>query len=220
VFRVRDTGVGIAPEMLAHVFDLFAQVDRSLDRSQGGLGIGLTLVRRLVELHGGNVQASSAGHNLGSEFVVRLPARERNELPLFLEQEAGGCSRPGGARRILVVDDNADGAESLALLLRSDGHDVRTAPDGPAALAASDVFLPEIVLLDIGLPQMDGFEVARRLRAKPCLERVILVALTGYGQQEDRLRGEAAGFDHYFVKPAKAELLTELIRSVDAFLVQ
>jgi signal transduction histidine kinase len=216
VFRVRDSGVGIAPEMLAHVFDLFAQVDRSLDRSQGGLGIGLTLVRRLVELHGGSVRASSAGHHQGSEFVVRLPAKEHKEPPPFSENGKVGPLRPAGARRILVVDDNADGAESLAMLLRSDGHEVHTALDGPAALAISDAFLPEVVLLDIGLPLMDGYEVARRLRTKPGLERVLLVALTGYGQIEDRLRGKAAGFDHYFVKPARAEALAELIFSAQA----
>jgi signal transduction histidine kinase/DNA-binding response OmpR family regulator len=216
VFRVRDSGVGIAPEMLAHVFDLFAQVDRSLDRSQGGLGIGLTLVRRLVELHGGVVHASSAGHNQGSEFVVRLPAKEQKVPLQFSENKRVGPARPAGARRILVVDDNADSAESLAVLLRADGHEVRTALDGPAALAISEEFLPEVVVLDIGLPLMDGYEVARRLRARPGLERVDLVALTGYGQPEDRQRGKEAGFDHYLVKPARAETLLELVSSSQA----
>jgi CheY-like chemotaxis protein len=213
VFSVRDSGIGIAPEMLMHIFDLFAQADRSLDRSQGGLGIGLTLVRRLVELHGGSVRASSAGHNQGSEFVVRLPTKERRVPSPHFENGGGRLARPASTRRILVVDDNADGAESLAVLLRSIGHEVRTAFDGPEALAAGEEFLPEVVLLDIGLPRMDGYEVARRMRAIPGLERVHLIALTGYGQQKDRQRGDEAGFDHYLVKPARLEVLLELISS-------
>jgi signal transduction histidine kinase/ActR/RegA family two-component response regulator len=213
VFSVRDSGIGIAPEMLMHIFDLFAQADRSLDRSQGGLGIGLTLVRRLVELHGGSVRASSAGHNQGSEFVVRLPTKELRVPSPHFENGGGRLARPASTRRILVVDDNADGAESLAVLLRSIGHEVRTAFDGPKALGAGEEFLPEVVLLDIGLPRLDGYEVARRMRAIPGLERVHLIALTGYGQQKDRQRGDEAGFDHYLVKPARLEVLLELISS-------
>jgi CheY-like chemotaxis protein len=203
--------------MLAHVFDLFTQVDRSLDRSQGGLGIGLTLVRRLVELHGGRVQASSAGHGKGSEFIVRLPAKEGIRPPFSCANGKGEACPPISACRILVVDDNADGADSLAVLLRSEGHEVRTALDGSAALALCEQFLPDVVLLDIGLPQMDGYEVARRIRTLPGLESVNLVALSGYGQQEDRLRGTEAGFDHYLVKPAGTEALRELISLSHAF---
>jgi signal transduction histidine kinase/DNA-binding response OmpR family regulator len=213
LLRVRDTGIGIPPHMLASVFDLFTQVDRSLDRSQGGLGIGLTLVHRLVEMHAGSVQAFSAGANLGSEFVVRLPL-----LPdeCFERASGNGVTEAlvqGARHRILVVDDNADAAESLALLLQIAGHEVQSCHDGPAALAAAQAFQPDIILLDIGLPGMDGHEVARRLRAQKEFEKVLLVALTGYGQDEDQRRSREAGFDHHLVKPVEPEALFALFPS-------
>jgi PAS domain S-box-containing protein len=211
VVRVRDTGIGIAPEMLPKVFDLFVQGDRGLDRSQGGVGIGLTLVKKLVELHGGRVEACSAGLGRGSEFSVRLPAlpgqrpdeRERGSEP------GEPAARPG--RRILVVDDNVDAAESLAVLLRMQGHDVRVAHDGPTALAAAEAEPPDLVFLDIGMPEMNGYDVARRLRQQPGLESLVLVAMTGWGQEEDRRRSQEAGFDHHLVKPVEPSTLERLL---------
>jgi CheY-like chemotaxis protein len=214
IFRVRDTGVGIAPEMLTKVFDLFTQVDHSLDRSQGGLGIGLTLVRQLVDMHGGKVEARSAGSNQGSEFIVRLPALVRRTPS---PQSANGTAVTNGKtsyRRILVVDDNADGANSLALLLRVTGHEVCIAHDGPAALESASAFHPEIVLLDIGLPGMNGYEVAEQIRHEPELGSPLLIALTGYGQDADRLRSREAGFNHHLVKPVDPEALLALFDSL------
>jgi signal transduction histidine kinase/DNA-binding response OmpR family regulator len=210
VLRVRDTGVGIPPEMLSSIFDLFTQVDRSLDRSQGGLGIGLTLVHRLVDMHGGRVQAFSAGPSQGSEFVVWLPvlrgAGPRKASANGSPALAGGCPH----RRVLIVDDNADGADSLALLLSVAGHEVQVCHDGPTALLRAETFRPEVVLLDIGLPGMDGYEVARRLRARAGTNPALLVALTGYGQDDDLRRSREAGFDHHLVKPADPEMLASL----------
>jgi CheY-like chemotaxis protein len=211
VFRVRDTGIGIAPEMLRRVFDLFVQVDNSLDRSQGGLGIGLTLVRSLVELHGGSVQVFSDGPGNGSEFIVRLPALA-NPLP---DATGSNLSMTGDRgppqRRILVVDDNVDSAESLAMVLRVTGHQVRTAHDGAEALEVAAQFAPEIVLLDIGLPKMSGYEVARVLRSRYPDRDILIVALTGYGQEEDRRRSREAGFDHHLVKPVQPAVLKPLL---------
>jgi two-component system CheB/CheR fusion protein len=195
--------------MLSSIFDLFTQVDRSLDRSQGGLGIGLTLVHRLVEMHGGRVQAFSAGANQGSEFVVRLPALA-GETPHEASNNGAAALSARCPRCVLVVDDSADGADSLAVLLRLAGHEVRVCNDGPSALAAVDTFRPDVVLLDIGLPGMDGYEVARRLRTRPEMKQALLVALTGYGQDDDRRRSREAGFDHHLVKPADPEALSAL----------
>ncbi|WP_437933700.1 hybrid sensor histidine kinase/response regulator [Sorangium sp. So ce341] len=222
--RIRDTGHGIPPDLLPKLFDLFTQGDRALDRSQGGLGLGLTLVRRLVEMHGGTVRAVSDGPGRGSEFIVRLPAEA-------LAASAGGAetpfaalpqARPGPAspRRILVVEDNPDVAESLVMLLQALGHDVAMARSGPEALEAAPAFLPDVVLLDIGLPGMDGYEVARQLRRRPELERALLVALSGYGQDEDRRRSRAAGFDHHLVKPVSRAVLQPLIASGQRRLAQ
>jgi signal transduction histidine kinase len=213
--RVKDDGVGIAPELLPRVFDLFIQGDRSLARSEGGLGIGLTLVKRLVELHGGTVTVQSDGPGTGSEFTVRLPLLK--EEAAGKKDEKGGDSsfvlRPSSlrSRRVLVVDDNLDAAESLAMLLKVEGHEVRTASDGPAALDVAATFRPEVVFLDLGLPRMDGYEVARRLRAQPNAAGVLLVALTGYGQEEDRRRSEEAGFDAHLIKPADPEAVQQLL---------
>jgi signal transduction histidine kinase len=209
VLRVRDDGVGIGADFLPHVFDLFTQDDHSPARSGGGLGIGLTLVKTLVELHGGHVAARSDGPDKGSEFVVWLPAPDR---PAPAERRSEwGVRRLAPPRRVLVVDDNVDAAESLATLLRVERHEVYTAHDGPTALATAEAFRPEVVLLDIGLPQMDGYEVARRLRARAGFEKALLVALTGYGQEEDRRRAAEAGFDAYLVKPADPLALHELL---------
>lgn len=199
VLRVRDTGVGIAPEVLPRIFDLFTQADRSLDRSQGGLGVGLALVQRLVEMHGGTVAASSA-LGQGSEFVVRLPVvppPERQAVTPSAEE----ARLAGPSLRVLVVDDNVDTVTTLALLVQESGHEVRTAYDGPAVLEAALDFRPDVVLLDIGLPGLNGFEVARRLRQQPALRKAVLVAMTGYGRESDRQRSQEAGFDHHLVKP-------------------
>ncbi len=193
--------------MLSSIFELFTQVDRSLDRAQGGLGIGLTLVHKLIELHGGRVEAFSEGPNRGSEFVVYLPVLSEG-LPPPVNGSAKPAAQPQRSR-VLIVDDNADGARSLAMVLELVGHEVRTCHDGPAALVESEAFEPEVVLLDIGLPGMDGYEVARRLRARPG-SQPLLVALTGYGQAEDLRRSREAGFDHHLVKPADPETLTSL----------
>ncbi|HEV7516539.1 MAG TPA: chemotaxis protein CheB [Thermoanaerobaculia bacterium] len=230
VVRVRDDGIGIDPEVLPRVFDLFVQAQRSLDRSQGGLGIGLTLVKSLVELHGGTVEARSSGLGQGSELVVRLPLSshtihesERNDSADLLAA-ADRESAAGLGRRVLVVDDNVDTAESLVLLLRMRGHEVEVAFSGPMALEAVAGFAPEIVLLDIGLPGLDGYEVARRLRQQPGRAKVILVALTGYGQEEDRRLAREAGFDHYLTKPVDPAVIYELLalreqhRGVPSFL--
>jgi signal transduction histidine kinase/CheY-like chemotaxis protein len=210
VLRVRDNGVGIAPDMLAQVFEPFVQLERSQERSQGGLGIGLALVRSLVELHGGSIAAASAGPGQGSEFTLRLPAlpEARPERAFVFE---AGQPREGRALRVLVVDDNVDAAQSLAVLLNLWGHEVCTAHDGAAALEAAQAWQPEVVLLDIGLPGMDGYEVARRLRAAQGPARPLLVALTGYAQEEDRRRSREAGFDRHLVKPADPETLEVLL---------
>jgi PAS domain S-box-containing protein len=209
VIRVRDTGAGIPRDVLPRVFDLFTQAERTLDRAQGGLGIGLTLVKSLVEQHGGRVEAFSDGPGRGSEFVVRLPLTCIPESPSIDHTPARANSVP--PRRILVVDDNADAADTLAMVLSLRGYDVRVARDGPAALRAAGEFHPELVLLDIGLPGMDGYAVARALRAEPAEGRVRLVALTGYGREEDRRRSAEAGFDDHLVKPIAPETLLELL---------
>jgi PAS domain S-box-containing protein len=213
VLRVKDTGVGIAVDMLSGIFEPFVQSDRVLHHSQGGLGIGLTLVRSLVEIHGGTVTAHSEGAGKGSEFIVRLPALWPNQQSTGV-RAAGEGGEPVGAvprRRILVVDDNVDAAESLAMLLRMQGHDVRVAHDGSAALAAVEADSPDAVFLDIGMPVMDGYDLAQRLRQQPGLENLLLVAMTGWGQEEDRRRSQQSGFDHHLVKPVDPETLRQLL---------
>ncbi len=215
VLRVRDTGIGIATEMLPRIFDLFVQAERRLDRSQGGVGIGLTLVKKLVELHGGRIEASSTGLGQGSEFVVRLPALS-DQRPC---EKARASDNDDVAelprRRVLVVDDNKDAADSLAMLLRLAGQDVRAAYDGPSALTQAKDFQPATVFLDIGMPGMDGYEVARRLRSEPELRGVVLVALTGWGQEEDRRRSKEAGFDQHMVKPVEPAALDQFLGDLD-----
>jgi signal transduction histidine kinase/ActR/RegA family two-component response regulator len=198
VLRVRDDGVGIAPDMLPHIFDLFTQADRSLDRAQGGLGIGLALVQSLVTIHEGRVEVQSKLDE-GSEFVVKLPMRSSPKLPVADTVEAV----PARARalKVLVVDDNLDAARSAVLLLQALGNDASSAHDGASAVKAALDYVPDVVLLDIGLPVLDGWQVAARIRQQPSLGHVILVAVTGYGQESDRRRAQQVGFDHYLVKP-------------------
>jgi two-component system CheB/CheR fusion protein len=208
LLRVRDTGQGIRTDLLARVFDLFVQEPQSLDRSRGGLGLGLALVKRLVELHDGSVAAWSAGPGQGSEFTVRLPAAAVAEVPA----EAGGATaRQTPPRRVLVVEDSADARQSLRLLLELAGHQVETSEDGPAGLAKVDAFRPEVALIDLGLPGMDGYEVARELRSRPETKAIRLVAVTGYGQADDRRRALAAGFDQHVTKPVDASMLDDLL---------
>jgi signal transduction histidine kinase/ActR/RegA family two-component response regulator len=212
VLRVRDTGVGIAPELIPHIFDLFTQADRSLDRSQGGLGIGLALVQQLTELHGGKVEAASVlGH--GSEFVVRLPLALADTLqpPSPVTKTDQPTTRP---LRMLVVDDNVDTAWTFSMLLKASGHDVRTAHDGPTAIQAALDYRPDVVLLDIGLPGLNGYEVAKRIRQDPVLKNVVLIALTGYGQETDRQTSLQAGFNYHLVKPAHLEQLQKILATV------
>ena len=217
VLRVRDDGIGIAPDVLPRVFELFVQVDHSATRSQGGLGIGLTLVKNLVEMHGGTVAARSEGLGMGSEFVVRLPLAAR-AVPAGGAPDPGDVAGPTGhaSHRLLVVDDNRDAADSLAVFLRFQGHEVRVAHGGQAALEEAKAFKPDLIFLDIGMPGMDGYEVARRVRQQPGLESVVLAALTGWGQQEDRRRTAEAGFNHHLVKPPEPKavevVLAELKR--------
>ncbi len=211
--RVRDTGAGIPKEMLSKVFDLFTQMDNSLDRAQGGLGVGLTLVRRLVEMHGGTVHAFSDGPGRGSEFVVRLQA-ETSAPPDTVKEPVWTGGDLGRPLQVLVVDDNVDSADSLGELLRMSGYHVRVAHDGVAALEAVHSLRPDVVLLDIGLPGLDGYEVARRLRAHPDNAAMLLVAVSGYGQEEDRIRSRQAGFDHHLVKPVDFPTLEKVMTVV------
>lgn len=215
VLAVRDDGLGLAPDVLPRVFDLFVQGDHSAARSQGGLGIGLTLVKNLVELHGGTVHASSAGLGRGSEFVIRLPVMAVPSR--FPAQDEGASSSAGAstARRLMVVDDNRDSAESLAILLRLMGHEVSVALDGVTAVAQARDRRPEMIFLDLGMPIVDGYEAARRIRAIPELAETTLVALTGWGQAADRRRTAEAGFDRHLVKPADPAQLAELIAALD-----
>lgn len=206
IVRVRDDGYGISPELLPHVFDLFVQASRSLDRAHGGLGIGLSLVQQLVRLHGGSVEAHSAGIGHGSEFIVRLPVL--STVPASTSSSPSSPS-PDRPCRMLIVDDNTDSACSLALLQKRRGHETRAVFTGPDALAAAAEFVPEVVMLDIGLPDMDGFEVARRLRDMPAMNGSLLIAMSGYGSLDDRAMASQAGFDEYLVKPIDLDALRQ-----------
>ena len=210
VVAVADQGIGLSPEMLSEVFELFAQGDRTPDRAQGGLGIGLSLVKQLVELHGGTVQAASAGPGRGSEFMIRLPILDATESPASAAAIEPPAAPGRRTHRILVVDDNVDAADSLAILLRFEGHDVVLAYDAAEALQLAEAEPPTVVLLDIGLPGMDGYEVCRRLRSQG-LTGTLIIAMTGYGQDKDRRRAREAGFDEHTVKPVEFSQLKTLL---------
>jgi signal transduction histidine kinase len=231
--RIRDNGIGIRPDLLPYIFELFTQLDRTDGRTQGGLGIGLALVRQLVQMHGGSVSAASEGPGKGSEFVIRLPILRGDANSASASAGAGagaGVSVPAGSdamastvaplvaagtarmiRRILIADDNNDALESLATLLQLNGHEVYTATNGGTALQCAERHRPEVCLLDIGMPMLDGYEVAKRIRAQPWGQRITLVALTGWGQDSDRRRSREAGFDSHLVKPLDLETLTDLL---------
>jgi PAS domain S-box-containing protein len=209
VLRVEDNGYGIAPELLPRVFDLFVQGERTLDRAQGGLGIGLTLVRRLVELHGGSVSALSEGPGRGSTFTVRLPkvAAPQNTQPSLTQSPCAGFSR-----RVLVIEDNRDAREMFRMMLELAGHEVLEAEEGLTGLELLKATRPDVAVIDVGLPGLNGYEIARRFREEPDAERVMLVALTGYGTPEAVERSRQAGFDHHLIKPVNAEALQEIMR--------
>jgi CheY-like chemotaxis protein len=214
VIRVKDTGVGIAAEHLAGIFEMFTQVESSLERSRSGLGIGLTLVKTLVEMHGGTVEAHSDGPGRGSEFVVRLPVLR--DVPESLSPAAPEHldASPVVRRRVLIVDDNRDAAEWLATLLSLSGHETHIALDGDQAVKAAERLLPDAILLDIGLPRIDGYEVCRRIREQPWGRGLMIVALTGWGQEEDRQKSKEAGFNTHLVKPVDDEVIMNLLASL------
>jgi len=210
VVSVLDKGIGIANDHLPRIFEMFAQTDRSMEKSQGGLGIGLTLVKRLVEMHGGSIMARSTGPGHGAEFIVRLPVVPAASIPVAAAPAASSTS----ALHILIVDDNRDVADSLAMMLSTMGHDTRTAYDGQEGVALAERYRPDVVLLDIGLPTMDGYEACRRIREQPWTAHMMLVAVTGWGQDADRRRSKEAGFTHHLVKPVEPQVLVELLNEV------
>jgi CheY-like chemotaxis protein len=212
VITVRDTGIGISPALLSHIFEMFSQGEQSRARTLGGLGIGLTLVKRLIEMHGGTVFAESGGQDLGSTFVIRLPAVVSDAEQPHAE-DSGAMTT--SSLRTLIVDDNRDAADSLAMLLRITGNEIRTAYDGLEALQAAKEFQPDVVLLDIGLPKMDGHEVAQQLRREPWGQRMCLIAVTGWSDEADRAKSRAAGFDHHLVKPLDTAHLARLLDAVE-----
>lgn len=208
VVTVRDNGIGIPPDAMQGLFDLFFQVG-SPDSSQGGLGIGLSLVKRLVEMHGGEVKCQSEGAGKGSEFVVRLPVYQ--EQPPFEQLPAAPAADRSVKRRILVVDDNRDGAASLSMILGLHGHDTRTAHDGLEAVSLAEAFRPDVVLLDLGLPTINGYDTCRRIRLNDWARSSLIIAVTGWGQEDDRRRCREAGFDHFMVKPIGLEALEQVL---------
>jgi len=218
VVSIRDNGIGIPGDMLSTIFDMFLQVDGSLEQSKGGLGIGLTLVSRLVEMHGGSIEARSNGLNEGSEFVVRLPLVIASPLATA-PGSTDTVTRSRSRCRILVVDDNRDAADTLAILLRVEGNDIRTAYDGPEAVEVAEMFHPDVVLLDIGLPKLNGYDVARRIRQQPWGHGATLIALTGWGKDEDRRLSQEAGFNFHLVKPVDLSALEDLLNGVQTTVV-
>jgi CheY-like chemotaxis protein len=212
VISITDRGYGIPPEKLPEMFELFTQGDRTLARSEGGLGIGLTVVKKLVEMHGGSIAATSEGEGKGSEFTVRLPRAARPAATGPRREAPPGVERK--TARILVVDDNVDTARGMARLLRLLGHEVAVAHSGPEGIEVARGHRPEFVLLDIGLPGMDGYDVAARLRREECCRHAVIIAVSGYGQDEDRRRSKEAGFDHHLIKPLDHDALLSLLSNV------
>jgi CheY-like chemotaxis protein len=208
VVSVRDNGLGIPAHMLPKVFDMFTQVDRNLERAQGGLGIGLSIVKRLVDMHQGSVEVKSDGHRTGSEFIVRLPVAMSVAKPDQTDERASGSSN---RRRVLVVDDNRDAAMSLAMMLKLMGNETRTAHDGQEAIDVAAAFRPDLILLDIGMPRLNGYDTAKQIRQQSWGKTIVLVALTGWGQDEDRRKSDEAGFDSHMVKPIEPAALEKLL---------
>ncbi len=214
VVSVTDSGIGIPADKLPTIFEMFSQVEGALSRSQGGLGIGLCLVKRLVEMHGGSVEAQSGGPGQGSEFVVRLPIVVEQTYPRQASDD-GDKAQPTSDLRILVVDDSRDAAESLAMLLKMMGNNIHTAHDGEEAVTAAREFQPNVVLCDIGLPKLNGYEACRQMKAQAWDKNMILIAVTGWGQDDDRRKSEAAGFDHHMVKPVDPQALMKLLAGLN-----
>jgi PAS domain S-box-containing protein len=214
ILSVQDSGIGIAADMLPHVFEMFSQAKSAQRQSHGGLGIGLSLVKWLIELHGGSIEARSAGSGQGSEFVIRLPFTAENPVAEVAPSKDDVARPPFRKRRILIADDNRDNADSMAMLLKSLGHEVCTAYDGEQAVEAATTLRPDVVLLDIGMPHLDGYEAGRRIREHPGCRHIFLIAMTGWGQEEDRRRTDEAGFDHHLVKPVDPADLTKLLAAL------
>jgi PAS domain S-box-containing protein len=214
VFAVKDSGIGIPAEALKNIFEMFSQVKSTRDRSEGGLGIGLSLTRGLVDLHGGRIEARSAGAGFGSEFIVRLPRRDSRIMPGVVSTAVD--QEPVASRRVLIADDNRDAAETLAMLLQIEGHEVHVVHDGRAAVSAFTDFNPEVALLDIGMPELSGYEVARRVRENVQGQAVTLIALTGWGQERDKEQALAAGFNHHFTKPVEPARISKILRSLSS----
>ena len=208
---VADNGVGIPADMLSHVFDMFAQINGSLEKSQGGLGIGLNIVKRLVEMHGGSIYVESGGPGMGSIFTVRLPTALSLPDEKSDDQINDETGLSAACRRILVVDDNQDGAFSLAMMLKLMGNDTQTAHDGLEAVAMSEAFKPNVILMDIGMPKLNGYDACRRIREQPWADGIVIIALTGWGQEEDRQKSKDAGFDGHLVKPVDHAALMMLL---------
>jgi CheY-like chemotaxis protein len=215
VIKIRDTGVGISAEALPRIFEMFTQASRA-NESRSGLGIGLTLVKRLVEMHDGTITAHSDGPGKGSEFIMRIPLAPTTPQPANRPAKAKLKSRNARRKpiRILVVDDNQDSADSLGMLMKLLGNDVRIVNDGLAAVAVANEFEPQVVLLDIGLPTLNGYEAARKFRKQPWGAKAVLVAVTGWGEAVDRQKSKKAGFDHHLVKPVEPDVLTTLLASL------
>jgi CheY-like chemotaxis protein len=214
VIRVKDSGIGVPSEMLPRIFDIFTQSGQSLERSQGGLGVGLALVERLVKLHGGTVTAHSAGPGQGSQFTIRLPVAEAQKA-MTAERREAPLRATASRCRVLVVDDNGDSVDSLAMLLRMMGHEVETASDGEAALHKAEEFRPDVAILDIGLPKLNGYDLAQEIRQRPWSKDVVLVALTGWGQAQHRLRSRESGFNHHLTKPVEFNVLQQILAAAD-----
>ena len=215
VVRISDTGIGLAPESLRQIFELFTQVEHSLARSQGGLGLGLKLVKELVELHGGEVEARSEGLGKGSEFIVRLPALKTSEPAAVIEVPAPAAL--GSRKRILVVDDAADNREAMQMLLILYGHSVELAEDGEEAVKKALAGRPDVAFVDIGLPKLNGYEVAKEIRRRPGGERIVLIALSGYGQPEDKRKALESGFDAHLTKPVSSAIFKQVLSEVEKF---
>jgi CheY-like chemotaxis protein len=219
VIKIRDTGIGIDSKLLPHLFDLFRQAESSLDRSQGGLGIGLTIVRSLVEMHGGRVEARSDGLGTGAAFIVNLPIqRKQASAPEIICTDPERNANP--RYRILVVDDNVDAAEMLSMLLELDGHEVCAVHDGKAALTAAQTHRPDVILLDIGLPELNGYEVAKWLRSHEAFRRTVVIAMTGFGQERDCQQSLESGCDAHLTKPVAPQVLRDFLRDLNGRVIR
>jgi two-component system CheB/CheR fusion protein len=217
---VKDQGLGMTPETISRIFEMFAQADGSLERAHGGLGVGLTLVKALVEMHGGTISASSTGLNTGSEFAVRLPLAEGNGTMSTTDAPQTVEAPSAGGLRILIVEDNEALAQTTGWMIEMIGHDYKLAHNGPDAISLSKSYRPDVVMMDIGLPGMNGYDLCALMKAEPHLKNAVFIAQTGWGQDEHRQRAKEAGFDHHLVKPVYLELLQETLGKIERGLVK